>query len=159
MIIDAYENLTFYESMHSRFPAAFAFMRELMEKGVEDGKYVLPGTDVENAISISFATGPLKVLPEAIAESHKKYIDVQIVLKGEEMMYVPAITAPAAATEYNESKDVIKYDAVPFDACHGLRVSEGNFVIFFENELHAPSMSVTNEVTTDRKAVIKVLAK
>ena len=159
MIIDKLERLALYESMHPRFPAAFAFFRELMANGAEDGKYVLPNTDVENAVTVGIGTGPLKVQAEAISESHEKYIDVQIVLSGEEMMYVPAIADPAATTPYNEEKDFFKYEALDKDSCHSLRVSEGNFVIFLETELHAPSMAHGTEPVTDRKAVIKVLAK
>ena len=158
MIIDSLENLSFYESMHPRFPAAFAFLKELIASGAADGRHVMPNADVENAVYVNIATGNVAPKEAATSESHEKYIDVQLVLSGEELMCVPAKEAPAATIPYNEAKDCFLYEPVAFEDCDRLRVCEGSFVIFFTKELHAPSMSLASEPTCVRKAVVKVLA-
>ncbi len=156
MIIDKITSMKSYECMHARFPEAFAFFEELMAKGAPDGKYGLPNKEQE--VYVILGTNENISKPEAVAEAHKRYIDVQIVLSGTEMMYVPAGKCPALSTEYNEAKDVMFYEGVAFEDCYSLRVCEGEFAIFFAGELHAPAISVSKAPTTVRKAIIKVLA-
>lgn len=157
MVIDRLENLSQYASLHPRFPAAFSFLQGLLEQNAADGHHVMPDADIPDAIYANLMTGDTKINDAAVAESHKKYIDVQVVLSGEENMYVPASVAPAVTVPYQPDKDVIFYESVAFDSCHRLRVSAGSFVIFFANELHAPSMAVGSAPSAVRKAVLKVL--
>lgn len=158
MIIDSLENLSFYEGMHPRFPAAFAFLKELIASGAADGRHVMPNADVENAVFVNMGTGDVAPKALATSESHEKYIDVQVVLSGEELMCVPAKGTPAVTSPYNAEGDYALYAPVAVEECYRLYVSEGNFAIFFANELHAPSMGLGTEPTRVRKAIIKVLA-
>lgn len=157
MIIDSMERLADYASVHPRFPRAIAYLQELLANGAADGRHVLEGTDIPEEIYVNLATGALKLKDTARAESHRKYIDIQVMLAGEEMMYVPTVPTEAD-TPYEEAKDCMHYADVPFADCHCLLVKEGNFAIFFTNELHAPSMAVGNQPASVRKAVVKVLA-
>ena len=158
MVVGAWNELSRYAALHPRFPEAFDFLKQLLEQNVADGHHVMPGTDVPEAVYVNLATGDVQPKELATSESHRKYIDVQVVLSGEEAMYVPALVMPAVTTEYQEAQDYMLYAPQAFDKCHVLRVKEGNFVIFFENELHAPSMAIGNAPSKVRKAVLKVLA-
>ncbi len=159
MIIDNIQNLEKYESMSPLFPYAFKFFRQLMEQGVPDGKYFLSDTKDKNAVYIMIGTKKLAKKEQLCAEAHKKYIDVQIVLLGEEIMCVPSETQPKTFGEYNGEKDCTMYEAVPMDSCHRLNMTEGSFVVFFDGELHIPEAAMSEDSEQVRKAVIKVLAK
>lgn len=158
MVTGQLKDLSNYAALHPRFPEAFAFLRELLDRNAGDGRYEMPGADVPNAVYVILGTNEVQPKDAATAESHRKYIDVQVVLSGEEAMYIPALVIPEVTTEYQEAGDYALYAPVAFDTCHQLRVKEGNFAIFFENELHAPSVSLQNVPTTVRKAIVKVLA-
>ena len=159
MIIDRFENVSQYECVHPRFPAAVAYLKSLLEKNVPDGKYEPEGSASPAEFYVSIATGALKTDDTARAESHRKYIDLQLVLDGVEKMYIPSLEPiPAAETEYSDEKDCMHYERVSKDACHCLLVPEGQFAIFLAEELHAPSMAPGNEATVVRKAVLKILA-
>ena len=157
MIIDSLNNLSKYASTHPRFPRAFAFLQELLNNNAPDGRHVLEGTEIPEEIFVNIMSPENPLKPAARAEVHKKYIDVQILLKGDERMSVPT-TTPEVEIPYNEAKDCTMYVGVPFDQCHNLYATEGSFAIFFAGELHAPSIACGDQPSTVRKAVIKVLA-
>lgn len=152
MVIDQLEHLEQYASLHPRFPAAFAFLRRLLQENAPDGRHVLAGTDIPEEIFINLGTGDVTPQETARAESHKKYIDVQVVLSGEELMYIP--TRTPAVTEESTEKDFLLYAPVPLSDCTRLVVPAGSFAIFFANELHAPCHAP--EPRSVRKAVVKV---
>lgn len=158
MIVDQLKNLSRYETLHPRFSAAFAFLQELLRENASDGKYSMPGTDIKDEIYVVLSTNTNAPKDAAVAEMHEKYIDVQVLLAGEEAMYIPASELPAVTAPYRADRDCELYAPAPLETCHRLRVVEGSFVIYFCGELHAPSVAVGTEATAVRKAVLKVLA-
>lgn len=157
MIVDAIENLLKYEAMHPRFPKALAYLKNLLESGAEDGRHQPDGQD--DSFYVNLVTGTTQPKDEAVAESHRKYIDVQVVIEGDELMCVPSATSlPAVTTDYQPDGDYMFYAPVPVSDCHQLQVHAGQFVVFFTDELHAPMMSLNSAPTPVRKAILKVLA-
>ena len=152
MVVDKLENLMQYQSLHPRFPKAFAFLRDLLEKGAENGRH-----ELDREVYVNLLTEDTKVKDAAVAESHRKYIDVQLVIEGKEMMCIPTQT-PEVSVEYKDEKDCMFYSPVAPGDCYQLRMEAGSFAIFFAGELHAPMMAVNGEAETVRKAVLKVLA-
>lgn len=157
MIIDQLSSPSQYASIHPRFPAAFAFLQELLEKNSPDGRYVMPGADLPEAVFVNLSANDMRTDETATAESHQAYIDVQVVLTGAEAMYIPAET-PAVTTPYQVDRDCALYAPVPLDACHRLLVRAGSFAIFFAGELHAPCHTADGNPARVRKAVLKILA-
>lgn len=155
MVIDQLESLDEYASLHPRFPAAFAYLRRLLSQNAPDGKHILTGTEIPEEIFVSIATNELAPQAAARAESHRKYIDVQVILSGSEVIYAPACLP--AVTEDNAEKDYLLYQEVPLSDCHRLLVRSGGFAIFFPGELHAPCHSASTAPSTARKAILKVL--
>ena len=159
MIIDTIENVSRYENVHPRFARAFAYLKSLLESGAADGRHEPKDLEVPGEFYVNIGTGPVQPKEMATAESHRKYIDLQLVLEGEELMCVPSKEAiPAVTTEYKPDGDYMLYAPVPADECHKLYVTAGQFVIFLATELHAPSMAIGKEPATVRKAILKVLA-
>ena len=152
MVVDGLEHLMQYQFLHPRFPKAFAFLSDLIEKGAENGRHELDGD-----VYVNLLVDDTKEKDMAVAESHRKYIDVQLLIEGEEIMYIPT-QKPEVAVAYDEKKDCMFYAPTPLADCHQLRVKAGSFVIFFAGELHAPTMAVNGKTEKIRKAVLKVLA-
>lgn len=153
MVLDRLENLEQYASLNPRFPAAFAYLRRLLAEDAPNGRHVLPGTDAPEDIFVNLCTCDLALRDTARAESHMAYIDVQVVLSGDETMYVPS-EAPAV-TEADAEKDFRLYAPVPLSDCSRLTVRAGSFAIFFPGELHAPCHALAAP-SHSRKAILKV---
>ena len=157
MIIDQLSGLSGYEPLHPRFPAAFAFLRELLANHPADGRYVMPGCDVPDAVYVNLSSNDLLPRQEATAEAHRRYIDLQVVLTGTEVMYVPAVR-PAEAGPYRADADCVLYAPVRLEDCTRLLIPAGSFAVFFAGELHAPCAPAGPAPATARKAVMKILA-
>lgn len=152
MVIGNLKDLERYASLQPRFPEAFAYLRELLAAGAEDGKHVAHTAD--EAIYVNLCTCTLQDKETARAESHMRYIDVQVVLTGAEEMYVPA--AEPRVEEENAEGDYRLYERVPLADCTRLTIGAGQFAIFFPGELHAPCHAHAACAQT-RKAIVKVL--
>ena len=114
---------------------------------LEEGKHFIKEKDL--FVNIQVAKGKTK--EEAKLETHRRMIDIQIPLSGEETFgYTPLCDLPEL--EYNEEKDIIKYDG-PADTY--VTCKPGEMAIFFPQDGHAPCIS--NEPSI-RKAIFKVKA-
>jgi YhcH/YjgK/YiaL family protein len=69
-----------------------------------------------------------KQKPDALYESHKKYIDIQYVIKGEELIGLTTLDKVAVRDPYSEEKDIAFYD---FDGGDYLKATPKNFFLFF----------------------------
>lgn len=117
---------------------------------IEPGKYELSDgayynvTDVVKQIPADS--------PEAVFESHKKYIDIQYVFEGSEEMGYADTADLTATTDYNEEKDYILYDG---KAGSVITFKTGDFAVFAPMDGHKPGCGNG----TSRKVIIKVPVK
>ena len=104
MIVDTLENLEKYVSLNPLFAEVVKFLKENDLNELEDGKHSIVGNDL--FVNITTAHG--KTVDEAVFETHKNMLDIQIPLDNEETYgYLPLAKLPEA--EYNAEKDVTKY--------------------------------------------------
>ncbi|MEO7776823.1 MAG: YhcH/YjgK/YiaL family protein [Fibrobacteria bacterium] len=87
-------------------------------------------------------------------ESHRKYIDVQFILEGEEIVDIAPIAGLVVDQPYLEENDVIKY--LDGGSVSQLRLRAGEAAVFFPEDGHMPGQSAAVPSLV-RKAVIKVL--
>jgi|SRR3989344_2996828 len=85
-------------------------------------------------------------------ESHKRYIDLQYVLSGSEVIEVNAIQNLIISKEYHEEKDVIFYDDSIFGS--SILMTPGMISVLFPEDAHIPGI-VNKEKETVSKIVIK----
>jgi len=149
MILDSLKNAYAYISLNPLFKQAFDFISKNDLSSFEPGKVVLDGDRLY--ISVMEIEG--KTPEAAKMEAHKKYIDIQIVLKGEETMGWTAIEhCKNEIDPYNTDKDIVFYTDKPTT---NISVNPGEFIIFFPEDGHAPAIGKGHI----KKAVVKVLVK
>lgn len=87
-------------------------------------------------------------------EAHMDYIDVQIVLAGEEKIYYTD-KAPLNVTQpYNAEKDIAFY---AWENAEAVSYRSGEAIVLFPEEAHLPCRAV-GEPMTVKKAVLKLRA-
>lgn len=90
-------------------------------------------------------------------EAHKKYIDIQMLLKGsEELDYMP-VKDLDISEEYNTNRDVMFFensDKLP----DTLQLEPFKFALIYPHEAHRPQMNIKNIPQKVKKVVVKILA-
>ena len=147
MILDTLENYQLYSTINERIAKGFAFLRTTDLDAIPSGKHDIEG-DTIFALVQEYQTKPLN---ECKLESHKKYIDIQYVIRGEEFMGVTTKNNQKIL-EQDEDKDYTFYEGTT----SLVRVSKGMFTIFFPDDLHQPCVQ-TESAAEVKKVVIKVL--
>ena len=90
---------------------------------------------------------------EGFFESHRKYIDVQVVVSGAELMELADISRLMISEAYNSERDFTKYADITGAAV--LNMGSGDAAIFFPNDGHMPSLHWRGTGLV-RKTVVKV---
>ena len=146
MIIDRLENADRYGDMHPGFAQAFAFLRrsDLAELPAE--RHEIDGDKLFCMIS----KGPGRPRTEAKLEAHRKYIDIQYVIAGdEEMGWKLTTDCHVVDVPYDGDKDIMFFKDEP-DSWN--KVPPGSFVIFYPRDAHAP-LAGEGEI---HKVVVKI---
>ena len=157
MIYDKLENLEHYADLHPRFGAAMAYLKRLIAEKAEPGRHHMPSGDIPDAVfaNVNFYTTK-RLTKESQAEAHRKYIDIQVVLEGEEHIYVPTTDALRVTKAYDDAADYELMTLPPEAENVRLVMLPNTFAIFFAGEPHAPGLAY-REPTEVRKIVGKVL--
>ena len=92
MIFDTLENIKNYEGL-GRVYTALKFLADTDFSKVELGRYELQGDDIFYMVQ-RYETDPDKT----ISEAHKKYIDIQYMVDGEEIIGVSPISCKKTET-------------------------------------------------------------
>lgn len=149
MVIDTLENLKEYVGMNPLFADVVKFIEENDLASLEPGKHYIKDKDL--FVNITTAKG--KTPDQAVMETHKNMIDIQIPLDEEETYgYLPLEDLPDDIP-YNAEKDITKYPDVPGSSYVTCR--PGMMAIFFPQDGHAPCISNAAEI---KKAIFKVKA-
>lgn len=146
MIFDKIENLKRYKGFEK--VAEFINKEKPFEK--EIGKY-----PVNDDFYYSISEYDTKVYEDMQLEKHDKYIDIQIILEGEEYMYFKDISFGEKAKDYDEAKDMSYFRTKNPDT---LLVPAGYFAIFYPNDIHRPNCVVDTPKHV-RKCLFKVKVK
>jgi len=125
----------------------FAYLKETDFSKMELGKYEIDGDNIFALVN-EYNT---KDESEGKLEAHKKYIDVQFVAKGRELMGYTPLENQKVIDKYNEQNDITFFTGDKSFT----QVDEGMFAIFFPTDVHLPGIKV-NEKSYVKKVVIKV---
>lgn len=146
MILDSLENLGKYVALNPNFPQAVDFVLNTDLSALPAGRNEICG----DAVFANVVEVKPKTKEAAQIEIHRKYIDLQIPLSGDEVMgYTPIEELPYA--EFVEADDASLYSA-ELDARDYFNVKKGQFVMFFPQDGHAPA--ITPEPL--KKVIVKI---
>lgn len=87
------------------------------------------------------------------AEAHKKYIDLQYTISGQELMGLVR-SGVEVTMPYDEAKDVEKYR--PTGAVEFTKATPDRFFLYFPSDIHQPSVASSSTPTTSHKIVCKI---
>ncbi|MDO4741180.1 MAG: YhcH/YjgK/YiaL family protein [Eubacteriales bacterium] len=140
-----------YEDVRRISPEAYEFMVSFDAQNTPDGRYELGG-----GAYVNITTYTTRTRAESCYEAHRKYIDVQWILSGEEIISTEPLETMRRGEclqPYNEEKDIELY-AKNFDGMdHYLHA--GSYAVFPPQTAHMPNICV-GAPSQVRKAVVKV---
>ncbi len=143
------------------FAAAFDYLGDLFREG-SSAAVRIRGIAVGESQRIELGGGVFaleqvyrtKVRADGFFESHRKYIDVQVVFEGHEWMEVADIASTTVRRPYNADRDFIIYEEIP--EASALRVGAGDVAVFFPADVHMPGLCGKAGPVIVRKTVVKV---
>lgn len=126
MIIDKLSNIEKHFNNKALAEAIKEFLLNAENKEV--GKH-----DILDGAFAKIQQYETKALSDVKMEAHRKYIDLQYIHKGSEIVISKNINGNTPITEYNDVKDVIFYVPEGFDSD---TLNKGSFAIMFPEDLH-----------------------
>lgn len=146
MILDRLENAKLYFTLHSKFAAAFEYLAKTNFASLSTGRNEIAGDAMFCVINRVAGKGR----PAARLEVHRKYIDIQVTLSGnEEIGYKAVNQCTNPAGEFDAKKDIGFFT----DASESwIATPPGTFAIFYPQDAHAP-LAGEGEMF---KAIIKI---
>lgn len=146
MILDTLQNGSRYFGVHEGFRKAFEFLAQADPGRLPMGRMEIDGDRLYAIVS----RGPGRSRREARLETHAKYIDIQYVVSGVDMMgWKPVSACKRPAGPFDPGKDVGFFDDDP-EAW--IAVHSGAFAVFFPDDAHLPLLSAGQI----HKVVVKV---
>lgn len=114
------------------------------------GKHDIDGNRLFMLVSED-STQPIAERP---AEFHQRYLDIQIVMRGQEGMTFSCLPAGTPETDWLADKDIAFLPEGEQEKT--IVLNEGDFVVFYPGEVHKPLCAVGKPATV-RKVVVKML--
>ena len=145
MIVDSFENFKRYYSINKRFEKAFDYTLNTDLKNLSCGRYEIDGQN----LYINIDEYETKTVSKP--EYHKKYIDIQFLIDGEEYIGFCPKSDLIIDEGYDEQKDLgFGEGIVDF-----IKLKSGQFMVFFPNDAHQPCMAISTPSKV-KIAVVKV---
>ena len=146
VILDSLANAARYETLHPRFAAAFAWLRDADPAALTLGRHDVDGDNLY--VNCDVKEG--RTREGAQLETHRRTIDIQYTVDGsDEIGWLPAAACREVSAEYDEVKDIARFADAP---AGWVTVPAGTFAIFFPEDGHAP----LGGTGTIRKLIAKV---
>lgn len=142
VIFDKVENLCNYHE----YKKVWAFLSENKDKILENGRY-----EIDDSCYVAVSEYNTHS-PDGLFEGHLKYVDLQVLIDGEECVHVQEKCKCELQKAYDDKKDAAFYKA---NEWHSFYLGKGYFAVFDENDLHRPGVCVNGE-TKVKKYVFKI---
>jgi len=150
MILDTFKNIKLYSGLGNRFSQAIDFLCETDFSNFKPGKIFIDGKNIFAMLN-EYQT---KNVSDCKLEAHKKYIDIQYIISGEELIGFATLKNQKILEEYDDEKDVVFFDDdVEVDL---LKLKAGMFTVFFPDDLHKPCVKVNELADKVQKIVVKI---
>jgi len=148
MILDTLQNAQRYYGLGPKFVKAFEYLANTDFTQLEMGKYEVDGVRVfalVNEYETVASSGEQM-------EAHKKHIDIQYIVQGEELIGHDFLGEKAPSQAYSDEEDYMLFSEAP---SFFSKLKKGDFAIFYPTDLHMPNLMV-NKPMPVKKVVIKI---
>ena len=147
MVVDTIENAHLYKDLGDKIKRAFEYLEATDFELLASGKYNVDGEDIF-AIVNKYET---KDKSDCEQEAHRRYIDIQYIIKGSELFGYTPLTNQLPITDYNAENDFAVYK----EELSYLKLEAGMFIIFYPTDIHQPEVRVYEPMLV-KKVVVKV---
>ena len=125
--------------------------------GVPEGYYKNADGKKKSALKLAMkaivSEGTTRLVNEKGFEAHKRFIDIQLALRGTELIRCKPLEFVKETIPYNPEKDAARYADEPgLDAVIG----NGYFLVVFPDDAHEPLLAVDGNPELVKKVVLKV---
>ena len=132
MILSSITQAERYATLHPLFARAFDYIRETDLYALAPGRYNIVNDDL--IAIVEHVSGRSREM--AKLEAHRRYIDIQLVLEGDEQMgWKPLADCYNPVSEHSEERDIRFFLDAP---ASWIAVPPDHFCIFFPEDAHAP---------------------
>ncbi|WP_373078722.1 YhcH/YjgK/YiaL family protein [Fusobacterium varium] len=149
MIFDTLENLKNYKGISVNFDKAVESIMAGDYLNAFEGRHDVDGDNVYFNVQEDLLT---REVSETCFESHQKYIDIQLIVDGEEKFGYSARKVLKERNNYDSEKD---YDHLDGEIEVIYKMTKDRFILFFPLEPHMPCLKV-GEKKKIKKAVYKI---
>lgn len=140
MIIDKFENITRYSYLD--------LIKFYREEQYQKGKFSMQKEGIFG-IGLEYVT---KAPEEGLWEAHQNYLDVHLILDGEEKVYVSDLRNCKPTMKYDRENDYQLFDGKMENE---ITLKKGSFLVLFPNEVHKTGVK-TQESVQVKKIVFKI---
>jgi biofilm protein TabA len=151
MVIDKLQNAAFYHGLEAHIATGLRFLTKHSRQLPALGRHVIDG-DAVYALSQEYQTRPRSA---GIWEAHRRYIDIQYIASGSEIMGYAPISSLTVHQPYDEEKDCELFGGPMAESGSFFRMPAGFFAIFTPDDGHMPGLMDGTPVTV-QKIVVKV---
>jgi YhcH/YjgK/YiaL family protein len=150
MIATPLGNLGRYRTLSPRLAKAISWLETGGWEKLPEGRHEIAGTEVYALVSRYTSKAP----EEARYETHRDYIDIQLVVSGRETVEARSSEGLEVSVPY---KPDIEFFAFPEPGtCHEFLLAPGTALIFFPEDAHRPGLARGGVKEPIHKVVVKV---
>ena len=131
MILDTLDNAAKYAGLKDGLSEAFGFLDQPGLAELPDGKYEIAGDRVYAIVAHENG----RAVEEGELEAHRKYIDIQYIIHGDESMGWKNREGLVNSVDYDAERDLEFFEGEPDSI---VRVPPGTFTIFLPTDTHLP---------------------
>ncbi|OCG50265.1 hypothetical protein A9G35_10270 [Gilliamella sp. Choc5-1] len=151
MILGNINHLRLVPYLPSKIKQSIEYIKDNVNINTPVGRYDIDGDKMFFMVSDSRS----RYIDEANPEYHEKYIDVQIVLEGQEGMAVCTLPPYTKVLDDKLTESDIAFIKTPKEETM-LTLQPNDFIVFLPNEVHKPLCAIDNKIETVRKVVVKI---
>jgi len=150
MIVANLDQISQQAALTPAMRQALSFLQQSQGQELADGRIPIDGDRVYALVqSYETRTG------DVVFEGHRRYIDFQYVVRGEEALGWAPVERATIVRPYNEERDMW-LGAVPVTEMTMVHLSAGQLAVLYPSDAHAPGRSATGVAAPVKKIVVKV---
>ena len=150
MVTGLLSQIDLYKSIHPCLEKAIDHILKMDLENLSVGKYEIDGDDIFYMVNEYWT----KSVTECEPERHRKYTDIQVMVRGTEKFGYAPYKNQQPSTGFLSGNDVAFYQVPPQDMDY-ITLSPGRFILFFPTDIHQPEV-FTGEPALVKKLVVKV---